>query len=160
MYNPRQMAEWKRPLFIGVGWGFGTAVGLVLLVGGFLWYQSRPKPPKPPKPWNNAAIRADYDDADTEGDNNDIVISYTLENTTDFDYRVEDSHGITMNGKLAKEHSLSLFSGLSKIDFPIFVPAKKRVRFTIHLAYPYPQKMKANPALGEGKKYRESVEST
>src|SRR6267378_3723896 len=53
MYNPRQMAEWKRPLLIGVGWGLGTAVGLALVVGGFLWYQSRPKPPKP---WNTAAL--------------------------------------------------------------------------------------------------------
>src|SRR5258708_39019386 len=63
-----------------------------------------------------------------------------------------------MNGKLAKERSLSLFSSVSKIDYPVFVPAKKRVRFAIHLGYPYPEKMKANPAPGDGKKYRESVE--
>ena len=38
------MAEWKKPLLIGVGWGLGTAVGLAILAGGFLWYESRSKP--------------------------------------------------------------------------------------------------------------------
>ncbi len=67
------MYEWKKPLFIGIGWGLGTAVGLALLVGGFLGYQGRPKPPKPPKQWNTAAIKADYDRPGTEGDKNSIV---------------------------------------------------------------------------------------
>jgi len=152
------MTEWKRPLFIGIGWGLGTAVGLALIVGGFLWYQSRPKPPKPPKPWNTAAIKAEYDDSDTEGNTNTVVISYTLENTTDFDYRVENARDITFSGKLLMENSLSPDSSMVRLDYPILVPAKKRVRFAIHIPFPYPEKMKPNPAPGEGKKYRESVE--
>jgi hypothetical protein len=133
----------------------------VVLVGGFLWYESRPKPPKPPKPWNTAAIKAEYDFADTEGDNNDIVVYYTMGNTTDFDYRVEKSPDVTFSAKLLRENSLSISSDadrIDRIDYPIFVPAKKRVRFPIHLRYPYSEKMKANPAPGEGEKYRKSVE--
>jgi hypothetical protein len=42
------MADWKRPLFIGIGWGLGTVVGVALVVGGFLWYRSRPKPTATP----------------------------------------------------------------------------------------------------------------
>ncbi len=152
------MAEWKRPLFIGIGWGLGTALGVVLLVGGFLWYQSRPKPPAPPKPWNSSAIKAEYDYSDTEGDNNNVVIYYTIENTTDFDYRVVKSPDITLSAKLLRENSLSVTSDSDTIDYPIVVPAKKRVRCPIHLKYPYPERMKANPAPGEGKKYRDEVE--
>lgn len=147
--------EWKRPLLIGVGWGLGTAVGLAVLLGGFLWYRSRPKPPKP---WNTSAIKAEYDYLGTEGDKNTIVFYYTLENTTDFDYRIEDGHDIAMNGKLGREHSLSLFSGFEKIDYPIAVPAKKRVRFVVHIDYAYPEKEKPKPDADERKKYREAVE--
>jgi hypothetical protein len=50
------MADWKRSLFISIGWGLGTVVGLALLVGGFLWYSHRPKPEKP---WNQSAIKAE-----------------------------------------------------------------------------------------------------
>jgi len=62
------MAEWRKLLLLGLGWGLGTAVGLALLVGGFLWYQGRPRPTEPPKPWNTTAIKAEYDTTDTEGD--------------------------------------------------------------------------------------------
>lgn len=152
------MVDWKKSLLIGIGWGLGTAVGLVVLVGGFLWYQSRPKPPTPPKPWNTGAIRAEYDYADTEGDNNNIVVYYTLENTTDFDYRIERGTNVTFNGKLLRENSLSPSTDFERIEYPIFVPAKKRVRFPIHVGYSYPEKMAPHPAEGEGKKYRSKVE--
>src|SRR5277367_6172363 len=116
-----QMAEWKRPLFIGVGWGIGTAVGLMVLVGAFFWYEGRTKTPKA---WNTTAVTAEYDYALTEGSNNDIVVFYTLENTTDFDYRVDDAHDIAISAKLLKENSLVPFTPEEKIDYPIFVPAK------------------------------------
>lgn len=151
--------DWKRSLLVGIGWGLGTAIGLVLIAGGFLWYQSRPKPPVPPKPWNTSAIKAEYDYLDTEGDHNNIVLYYTLENTTDFDYRVEKNASITLSAKLLREKSLSVDSDPDTIDLPIVVPAKKRVRCPIHLKYPYPEKMKANPAPGEGKQYRDAVEA-
>src|SRR6267378_4331304 len=126
MYNPRQMAEWKRPLLIGVGWGLGTAVGLVVLVGGVLWYQGKPKPPKP---GNTAAIKAHYDYVYTEGVKNTIVFFFTLENTTDFDYRVESGDRILISAALMKQQNLSPFDESEKIDYPLFVPARKRVRF-------------------------------
>jgi len=91
-------------------------------------------------------------------DNNDIVIYYTLENTTAFDYRVEDGHDVTMSATLQKEKSLSRFSQQEKIDYPIFVPAKKRVRFAVHLPYPYPVKEKNNDTLEERRKYTAAVE--
>ncbi len=152
------MGDWKRPLLIGIGWGLGTAVGLGILLGGFLWYENRPRPPKPPKPWNAASIRADYDYAYTEGDKNSIVFYYTLENMTNFDYRVADGHGILMSAKLQRQNNLSPFGEDERIDYPIFVPAKKRVRFPIHITYTYPVKEKQGANTEERKKYREAVE--
>jgi hypothetical protein len=162
LYNVRvatvQM-NWKRAVLIGVGWGLGTAVGLALIVGGFLWYENRPKPPVPPKPWNASAIKAEYDLVGTETNKekqNVIVFYYTLENTTDFDFRVEDGQHITITGKLKDEKSLTPFlKPAGVIDYPIFVPAKKRVRIEIHLVgYTYPVKQKDNPTAEERKQYR------
>lgn len=152
------MAEWKRPLFIGIGWGLGTVVGLVLLVGGFFWYQSRPKPPIPPKPWNTTAVKADYDEIDTEGEKNTYVFSYVLENTTDFDYRIEDGPDIFLSAKRPEKDGLVPFGEYGKIDFPIIVPARKRVRTRIHLDYSCPVKQKESADPAERRKYREAVE--
>ena len=67
--------NWKKALLIGLGWGVGTALGLTILVGGFLRYQSKPKPPKP---WDSKSIKAEYDHVTTEGDDNHVVIYYVL----------------------------------------------------------------------------------
>lgn len=158
MYNPLQMAEWKRPFLVGVGWGLGTAVGLAILIGGFLWYAQRPKLPTPPKPWNTAAIKAEYDTTDTEGEKNTVVFYYTLENTTDFDYLVESSDRILMSATLMKEKNLSPFGENQKIDYPLFVPARKRIRFPIHIGYICPLKEKKDANLEERRKFRRDVE--
>lgn len=156
--NQSKMVDWKRPLLIGIGWGLGTALGVVLFVGGFLWYQSRPKPPKPPKPWNTAAIKAEFDRVDTEGEDNNIVVSYTLENTTEFDYRVENGMNLILSARLEKEQSLAPFSKLTKIDFPIFIPARKRVRFPIRLPHPYSAEHKDVTDVADAEKHRQAVE--
>jgi hypothetical protein len=150
--------EWKKPLLIGIGWGAGTAVGLALIVGGFLLYQSRPKPPQPPKPWNVSAIKAEYDTTDTEGVKNTVVFYYTLENMTDFDYRIENADHVLMSATLLKQKHLSPFDQNQTIDYPIFVPARKRMRFLIHINYPCPFKEKPNADLEERRHHRRDVE--
>jgi hypothetical protein len=150
--------DWKRALFIGIGWGLSTAVGLAVLAGSFFWYESRPKPPQPPKAWDSASIKAEYDNVDTEGEKNNFVFNYTLENTTAFDYRVEDAHEVTISAKLQEQQSLSPLGELGSIDYPIVVPAKKRVRFSIHITYPYPVKQKENANLEERLEYRKAAE--
>jgi hypothetical protein len=149
--------EWKKPLLTGLGWGIGTAIGLTAALAVFLWYQNRPEPPKP---WNTSSIMATYDYVATEGEENTIVVFYTLENMTDFDYRVQDAHDVTMSAKLEKQDSLSLFGTdkLSKIDYPVVVPAKKRIMFRVHIAYPYPEKEKPNANKDERKQYKAGLE--
>jgi hypothetical protein len=149
--------NWQKLLLVGIGWGIGTAVGLAVLAGGFLWYESRPKPPLPPKPWNNSAIVAEYDFVDTEGDQNTCVFYYTVENKTDFDYRIEDGHDILMSARLVQDKNLSPFTEGQKVDYPVFVPAKKRVRFKIHIDYTCPIKENNSDQIDNIKKHRVAV---
>ncbi len=151
--------NWKKILLIGLGWGVGTTVTLTVLLGGIFWYTSRPKPPVPPKPWNVSAIKAEYDFASTDADKNNIIFYYTLENTTDFDYRVEDSQHVTITAKLEEENSLTSFlKSEGVLDYPIFVPAKKRVRFVVHLiGYTYSVKAKDNATDEERRQRRSEV---
>lgn len=152
------MGDWKRPLLIGVGWGLGMAVGLGIVLAVFLWHESRPKPLKPPRPWDSASIKAQYDDAGTEGDKNTIVFYYTLENKTDFDFKIEDGHNVTLSAILQKQNSLSPLGKLENIHYPLFVPAKRRLRFPIHFGFTCPVQEKADANAEERRKHREAVE--
>ena len=113
MYNPRQKAEWKRPLLIGVGWGLGTAVGLAILAGGLLWYQSRPKPPKP---WNTKAIEAHYVNTQFfEGEKKTTLragLVFDLKNNTGADYTLEEHPSDTVVVMQRMKFSNTLVSGM------------------------------------------------
>jgi hypothetical protein len=126
------MAEWKKPLLIGIGWGLGTAVGLVVLVGGFLWYQSRPKPPKP---WNTSAIVSK--DPPGFGSTNDfkqLEFLYSLEHNTNVDYQIESESELNI---MARDKDGTLLAPLSADEqhwrLPIFIPAKQRAIVTFLL---------------------------
>jgi hypothetical protein len=54
--TPRTMTSWKKLALITFFSGAGFALVLVLVIGTFIWYSSRPKPQKP---WNTDAIVAD-----------------------------------------------------------------------------------------------------
>jgi hypothetical protein len=110
-----------------------------LVLGGVIWYKSRPEPPKP---WNTSALKASYDSIDTEGDKSTFVFYYILENETNNDYKIENAEHITFAARLEQEKSLSIDSmggadQLFKLDYPLFVPAKQRVRIAIHFAETY-----------------------
>ena len=149
--------NWKKFLLLGVGWGLGTAAGLAVILACYVWYQSRPKPPKP---WNRTSIKAEYNYVDIEGSKNSMLFNYTLENATDFDYHVEDvTHG-NLNAMLSQQNSLIGMGEAGKLDYPISVPARKRVECLVHLTgYTYLDKMKSDADLQERRKYRAGVES-
>ncbi len=118
-------------------WGFSIGVGAViavaLIIGGILWYQSRPEPQKP---WNTIAVKASFDFLSTEGDKNTLCFYYTLENRTDIDYRLSSTDAESFAAKLERAGSLSVLNEDElKIDLPIFIPAKHKVRATVHLSY-------------------------
>ena len=151
------MGTIKRLIIISVSLGIGFAVTLALIIAGFMWYQSRPKLPKP---WNPNAIIATYDYIDVEGQDNNFVFYYTLENKTDIDYKISETSDVVIMGKLEKQKSLTGDSKdeYLKPDHPILIPAKQRIRFGIHLKYPFEKKMKKGSTKEERKKYPEELE--
>jgi len=150
------MSEVKRWIITGAS--FGTAVALVLLavVGSYLWYESRPKPPKP---WDSKSITASYDSIGTEGDHNTLVFYYVLQNNTDFDYEIKDASEITLLAKLKHQQSLtgSKNDSMLNADIPLFLPAKQRLRFGIHVSYPYDKKENLNASEEERAEYRKEL---
>jgi hypothetical protein len=135
------MPSWKRLLLTGAGFGAGFAIFTTAIIGGWIWYDSRPHAPKP---WNGKAIIATFDYPDTESGPQDkggfspdqLVFYYTLENTTDFDYRMPSRDQLQLSGKLKEERSLTTNDQLLTLDdHPIFLPAKQRMRIGIHLQY-------------------------
>jgi hypothetical protein len=132
MYNPRQMAEWKRPLLIGVGWGLGTAVGLVVLVGGFLWYQSRPKPPKP---WNTAALAIKEPPRFQSADHEHLEFTYSIQNTTNSDYQIVSDEMVKVVARY-KDGTLStpLSTQVRHLELPVFIPANQKSELTFSVA--------------------------
>jgi hypothetical protein len=116
----------KKTILIAFSTGAGIAVVIAALGGGTYWYLSGPKPPKP---WNTTAIVADG----TPGfastpDGQKIRFTYSLDNTTISDYRLESSAKIKLvsrenDGTLSQPIPLEL---LVSIEFPVFIPAKQK----------------------------------
>lgn len=130
------MSPLKRIAVISASAGAGAVLMAALVFGRVLWYSSRPERPKP---WNSQAIVAKFDYPDAEGKvgSKTLVLYYTLENTTDFDYRMPKKDQLEINGRLRRENSLSASSGAISIDDDEnFFPARQRRRFAIHLGYP------------------------
>ena len=63
-----------------------------------------------------------------------------------------------MSATLKQQKNLSPFGASQKLDYPIFVPSKKRIRFPIHIGYPFALKEKDNADLEERRKYRREIE--
>jgi hypothetical protein len=118
---------------IGIGWGFGTAVGLALLVAGFIWYSHRPRPEKP---WNESAIKATYTDASFSIQSDQALgdFRYSLQNTTDRDYRLPADAKVMM--RLSKDMS---YRDVSKMawDHALYIPAGQKVNVSIKLPIMY-----------------------
>ncbi len=126
--------NWKNIAFKSAFFGMGFSLLLIITVGGYFWYQSRPKPPKP---WDNNAIVAYYDSANTTEEQNTIVFYYTIENKTNYDYFINDINRILLYANLNRQNSLSggEIDEYLNIDYPIHVPSKHRVRFSVNLKY-------------------------
>jgi len=147
------METWKKVVFRAAGFGAGVAIVAVIVMGLSAWWMNRPKKAKP---WNANAITAMYSHLATEGEKNHIEFFYILQNNTDSDYRVYDGEG---NGNihlaaLLKTDALA-FSNSKAVttDFPIYLPARSRAQFIIHLAYPYPDKLSDGDAVSTDARY-------
>jgi len=113
-----------------VAFAFGVGVGLVALgATAFLsWRAERPRQ------WNTTAITAAFDYIDTEGENK-LVFYYVLENHRDRDFRITSPSEVVFTARLDRQKSLSPQHPADTVtgEMPVFLPARQRVRFGIHL---------------------------
>jgi hypothetical protein len=129
------MESWKRIVLLAAGIGAGFAITAGLIVGGFMWWSSRP--PKP-KPWNESAITAKYESVDVTGEDKHIYFVYNLNNHTDTDFRLENNSQVHLGASLKRSSSISFSdSDFLTADYPIYVPAKHNVRVKLTIKYPY-----------------------
>lgn len=125
-------AELKSRLFLAAAGGAGAAFALAAFVTVGLWFMLRPKPLKA---WNTQALKASLDSIDTEGERDNLVFEYMVENTTSSDYRVSSAGELSVAARLTAQKGLTMDreqKGL-RLDYPIFIPAGQRVRLTVHL---------------------------
>jgi len=126
---------WKQILLRSVGFGAGFAIMLCIIVGLFVWYRERPKPPKP---WSKQAITAEYDYVSSDDDNK-IFFYYTVQNNTESDYRLESDTQVELAARLKEEKAFDSSGKVVTLDYPVFIPAKGRVRLKVKIPYTYPQ---------------------
>jgi hypothetical protein len=106
----------------------------------FVALHHSPAPAKAaPAPWNSAAIRSTFAgiqvrqvDATTAA----VVFFYDIENTTDFDYRIDNVPGMFFLSRLKSDGSLSS-ENQPHLDHPAFVPARNRTRIGLQLVHPF-----------------------
>jgi len=134
------MPPWKRLVVICASAGAGFAFALALIVGGLLWHKYRPTPLSP---WNVTALQASWDRMDFEfiaanGKRRTIVFYYALENQTDRDYEVKDRTSMVIYEQFSGKHNLELSEDKElSLDYPLFVPARRRVEIPLHLNVTY-----------------------
>lgn len=129
---------WKSIALRSAFFGIGFSLILIIVTGGYIWYESRPKPQKP---WDNNAIVAFYDYVDTsknpENKRDEVVFYYTVENKTKTDYSIDSENDILLYAKLDKQKSIS--GGKPdehlNIAYPIIIPSNQRFKFPIRLFY-------------------------
>jgi len=124
--------NWRRFTlkWLSVGLGFGLAV--VMALGSFIWYSSRPKPPKP---WNaNALVVLGAPAFSVVDDGKRLHFSYTIENMTENDYRVETNNQLKLLVKTSNgSFSQPLADEIEHIELPIFIPAKQKGTIILQL---------------------------
>jgi hypothetical protein len=146
---------WKKILLRSLGFGAGFALLLCAVVGTWVWYRNRPEPPKP---WNKQAITAEYELLSTRGDENHVVFVYALQNNTDEDFRLDSDVGINLTARLQEQKELAQFSQTYfSLEYPVFVPARNRVRLFIESKYKYPIKEEEGATKEDRKQYRNAL---
>jgi hypothetical protein len=99
------MTGWKKYFTLGLGFGAGFALLCAIIIGGFLWYSSRPKP------WDTHAMQANFSRALYHTDHNfhldALVLQYILQNNTPNDYTISPEQTLLLVDKDAMHTSLN-----------------------------------------------------
>jgi hypothetical protein len=98
------METWKKILLRATGFGVGLAITAAVIVGLFAWWSGRPKKPQP---WNKSAITASFDDVESEGEQNTLIVVYTFQNNTDTDVEITNDNSLHLGALLSVDQNRS-----------------------------------------------------
>jgi hypothetical protein len=127
-------SNWKIVVLKFVAFGAGFAIMAGAIAAGALWYSRRPRPEKP---WNQSAIKASsYTQAlaSIESDRAVGDFRYTLQNTTDRDYKLPADATIMV--RLAQDMSYREVPDMTS-DHNLYIPAGQKVNVSITLPIRY-----------------------
>src|SRR5579859_3795853 len=125
------MENWKRILLRSAGFGAGFALIAAVVVGGVVWWQSRP--PKQ-TPWSDSAITAKYTliTLHNEGEELHLSFEYSLTNHTNAPYSLPGILSGTLMRRIPKEASLDKFDSGSWDDTLVIPPGQNfNVKFNV-----------------------------
>lgn len=129
------MPSWKKWTVIGVSAAIlSTAAGFVVSKIRHAELAS-----KHPEAWNSDAIKATFAGIQVREINSAsaaVIFFYDLENTTDFDYRIEDGPNMNFLSRLKSDGSLSS-EDQPRLDHAAFVPARNRTHIGVELVRPF-----------------------
>jgi hypothetical protein len=119
------MFGWKKLVLTAAGFGGGFAVLIALIIGVWVWYQGRPQ--KQPE-WNSSAIKATFKDLGitTSVPKPTLWFSYSLENTTNTDYSIDDKSQVLVMATLPEGKGFQPDETLS-LPSSLYIPAKQKV---------------------------------
>jgi hypothetical protein len=95
--------------------------------------------PAPSGPWNSDAITGSFAGIqvrEIDPGSALVVFLYDLQNETDSDYRVESGPGVFILTRLKSDSSLSSDKPF-RLNAPVFVPARNRIRVGLQSAQPF-----------------------
>jgi hypothetical protein len=127
-----RMQSWKKLVAIGVG--IGAGIVLMLCITALLWRGWTHRE----RALNHGAITAEYAGLDTDEPSHNVAFLYTLSNNTGRDYRITGPQNVQFAGRLKSDNSLLFqLNGADRLQYPIYIPARGRVRVSIHSAVGY-----------------------
>jgi hypothetical protein len=127
------LSTWKTVLLKSIGVGAGFVGMLSVIAGGVVWYSHRPRPEKP---WNEFAIKASSTETvfSLESDRAVGDFRYTLQNTTDRDYKLPADAKVML--RLAQDMSYRDVPDMTW-DQNLYIPAGQKVNVSIKLPIMY-----------------------
>ena len=126
-------STWKITALRFAAFGAGFAIMLCIIAGAAIWYSHRPRPEKP---WNQSAIKADVTDTyfTTQSDRLVGDFRYSLQNTTDRDYRLPSDAKIMV--RLAPDKSYRDVPNMTW-EQNLYIPSGQKVNVSILLPLMY-----------------------
>lgn len=128
----KSLSTWKRLAIISLFGAAGFAITAGLILGGVVWYTSRPALPKP---WNTTVIIAkDPPGFSVSNDGKTIEFTYVLENRASSDYRIDSLSEIQMFGR-GRDGTLShpIPDTDEHFQLPVFIPARQKAVLSFSL---------------------------